>query len=451
MAENSLHTIFFISLGCDKNLVDSEIMIGLLRQACFELVTDESEAEVIVVNTCSFVCDARDESIQTLIEMGRMKEEGRCRVLIAAGCLAERYKDEILTEMPEVDGVVGTASYQHIAELVKQTLGGRREEVFEDVNGLPQPDVDRAVQTGSCSSYLKIAEGCDKHCSYCIIPSLRGHYRSYPMDYLVRQARKLAEQGIRELNLVAQETTVYGTDIYGKKMLPELLRRLCRIDGLEWIRILYCYPEEITQELLETIRDEDKICDYLDLPIQHASDRILKLMGRRTNHDDLVSIIRKAREIVPDICLRTTLISGFPTETEEDHQILKDFVREQKFDRLGVFCYSREDGTRAALMEGQIDEAVKERRRGELMEIQQDIVFEKNRSMEGRQLEVLLEGRIPEDDVYVGRTRRDAPDVDGYIFLDYDGSLMSGDIVPALVTGARDYDLTGDVMDEFTE
>jgi len=443
-----MENIFFVSLGCDKNLVDSEMMLGLLREHGFELVSSEEDADVIVVNTCSFICDARDESIETLIEMGQLKAEGRCKVLIAAGCLAQRYKDDILREMPEVDAVIGTASFQHIAEVVKKTLSGEKTAQFDDLSLLPEPDAGRVISAGGYSDYLKIAEGCDKRCTYCIIPSLRGNYRSYPMEYLLSQAEELAGQGIRELNLVAQETTVYGTDIYGKKMLPELLEKLSGIEGISWIRILYCYPEEITDELLRTMSRLPKVCHYLDLPIQHASDRILRMMGRRTNQADIRAVIGRIREFMPDAAIRTTLISGFPGETDEDFRELKDFVREMRFERLGVFAYSQEDGTPAAAMPDQVEESLRAKRREELMLLQQGIAFSNAENMAGRTMDVMIDGRIPEDGVYIGRTYMDAPGVDGCVFIEYNGELISGDIVSVQITGAREYDLIGRLAED---
>lgn len=450
MTDNKMN-IFFVSLGCDKNLVDSEVMLGILRSHGYALVDDEMEAEIIVINTCSFIHDAKEESIQTILEMAEMKHSCKCRALIVTGCLAERYKDEILAEIEEVDAVIGTTSYQKIAEVVDEVLKGQRVQRFDDLQAMPEVDVRRIVTTGGYSSYLKIAEGCDKHCTYCIIPKLRGAYRSHSMEYLVKQAKLLAAQGVRELNIVAQETTVYGVDLYGRKMLPELLKSLCSIEGISWIRVLYCYPEEITDELIQVMKEEPKICHYLDLPIQHGSDRILKLMGRRTTGGELRSIVGHLREEIPDIALRTTLIAGFPGETEEDHEEVLDFVRELQFDRLGVFTYSAEEGTPAAAMDGQIEQSVKEERRDALMLAQQEIAFEKSEAMVGRTLDVLVEGRLPEEDIYIGRTYRDAPDVDGYVFIHAEEELMSGDIVKVIVTDAQDYDLVGDVVYEFTE
>lgn len=440
-------TIFFVSLGCDKNLVDSEVMLGILREHGFTLVDDEMEADVIVVNTCSFIHDAKEESIQTILEMAEMKHSCRCKALIVTGCMAERYKDEIMTEIEEVDAVIGTTSYQHIAEVVAEVLDGRKVEQFDDLQAMPEVDVQRIMTTGGYSSYLKIAEGCDKHCTYCIIPKLRGSYRSHSMDYLIRQAESLAAQGVKELNIVAQETTVYGTDLYnGQKRLPELLRRLCRIEGISWIRVLYCYPEEINEELIQVIKEEPKICHYLDLPIQHANDTILKRMGRRTSKQELIDIVQKLRKEIPDICLRTTLITGFPGETQEQHEEVMEFIDTLEFDRLGAFTYSPEEDTPAATFEDQIDEEVKEDRQADIMELQQEIAFDKAEDMIGREVLVMIEGKVADENAYVGRTYRDAPNVDGLIFINTDVELISGDFAKVKVTGALDYDLIGELM-----
>ncbi len=444
--------IAFISLGCDKNLVDSEVMLGLLNDYGCEITNDETDADVVIVNTCGFIQDAKQESIETILEMAELKKTGHLKALIVSGCLAQRYKSEIIEEIDEVDAIVGTTAYDEIVTVLEAVLNGEKHvQTFKDIDVLPAAKTDRIVTTGGYFSYLKIAEGCDKHCTYCIIPKLRGDYRSVPMEDILRDARALAAKGIKEINIVAQETTMYGKDIYGEKVFHKLLQELCKIDGIEWIRILYCYPEEIYDELIETIKTEPKICHYLDIPIQHASDAILKRMGRKTSHKELVDIIGKLRREIPDIALRTTLISGFPGETQEDHEILKNFVKEMRFDRLGVFAYSAEEDTPAATMPDQIDEAVKEARRDELMEIQQEIAFEAAESMVGRHLQVMIEGRIPEDGVYIGRTYKDAPDVDGYVFVNAEEDMMSGDMVPVEITGSSEYDLIGDVIYEFTE
>ena len=438
--------ICMISLGCDKNLVDSEMMLGYLRRDDVSLTDEQAEADVIIVNTCAFILDAKDESIQTMLTAARYKEEGQLKALIMAGCMAERYKDEVLREIPEIDAVVGTSAYDKISAVLERVLAGEKVTEFEDLNRLPVIGTEaRRVRTSLAAyGYLKIAEGCDKHCTYCIIPSLRGAYRSYPMEALVKEAARMAEEGVKELILVAQETTRYGMDLYGEKRLPELLRRLCQIEDIRWIRILYCYPEEITDELIQVMAEEKKICQYLDLPIQHASDPILKRMGRRTSRSDLEEIIGKLRDAMPDIALRTTLISGFPGETEEDQNCVLDFVEQIHFDRLGVFPYSQEEDTPAAAFPDQVPEEIKEARRNEIMELQQRISRDNLQHKVGAVLDVFVEGYLPEDDVYIGRTYMDAPDVDGYLFFPGNGiELMSGSMVPVLVTEASEYDLKG--------
>lgn len=438
--------ILFISLGCDKNLVDSEVMLGLLDSRGYQIVDDETIADVIVINTCCFIHDAKEESIQTILEMAEYKKTGRLKALVVTGCLAQRYQQEIIDEIPEVDAVLGTASYDKIAEAIDEALDGHTEMYLEDIDRLPQVSSKRLVTTGGHYAYLKIAEGCDKHCTYCIIPKVRGNYRSVPMEQLLKEAKELAEGGVKELILVAQETTVYGQDIYGEKSLHRLLRELCKIDGIQWIRLLYCYPEEIDANLIRVMKEEPKICHYLDLPIQHASDAILKKMGRRTSKAQLVDTIRTLREEIPDITLRTTLISGFPGETEEQHQELVAFVDEMEFDRLGVFTYSPEENTPAAEMPDQIPEEVKEDRQAELMELQQEIAFDLAEDMIDREVLVMIEGKVADENAYVGRTYRDAPNVDGLIFINTDEELMSGDFAKVKVTGAMEYDLIGELM-----
>ena len=438
--------ILFISLGCDKNLVDSEVMLGLLDKKGYQIVDAEEDADIIVVNTCCFIHDAKEESIQTILEMAEYKKEGKLKALIVTGCLAQRYQQEIMDEIPEVDAVLGTTSYDHIVEAVEEALAGNGHLVLEDINALPQVNEKRLVTTGGHYAYLKIAEGCDKHCTYCIIPKLRGNYRSVPMEKLIAEAKELADQGVKELILVAQETTVYGKDIYGEKSLHKLLRELCKISGIQWIRILYCYPEEIYDELIQTIKEEKKICHYLDLPIQHASDDVLKRMGRRTSKAQLVDIIGKLRKEIPDIALRTTLITGFPGETEAQHEELKDFVDEMEFDRLGVFTYSPEEDTPAATLPDQIPEETKEDRQADLMELQQEIAFDLAEDMVGREVLVMIEGKVADENAYVGRTYKDAPNVDGLIFINTDEELMSGDFAKVRVTGALEYDLIGELI-----
>lgn len=438
--------ILFISLGCDKNLVDSEVMLGLLDKKGYQIVDSEEDADIIVVNTCCFIHDAKEESIQTILEMAEYKKEGKLKTLIVTGCLAQRYQQEIIDEIPEVDAVLGTTSYDHIVEAVEEALAGNGHVVLEDVDALPDVKEKRLVTTGGHYAYMKIAEGCDKHCTYCIIPKLRGNYRSVPMEKLLAEAKALADQGVKELILVAQETTVYGKDLYGEKSLHKLLRELCKISKIQWIRILYCYPEEIYDELIQTIKEEKKVCHYLDLPIQHASDAVLKRMGRKTSKAQLVEMIEKLRKEIPDISLRTTLITGFPGETQEQHEELKDFVDEMVFDRLGVFTYSPEEDTPAATMTEQIPEEVKEDRQAELMELQQEIAFDLAEDMVGREVLVMIEGKVADENAYVGRTYKDAPNVDGLIFINTDEELMSGDFARVRVTGALEYDLIGELI-----
>lgn len=465
-----MKNVLFVSLGCDKNLVDSEKMLGLLNEAGYRVAQEESEADAIVVNTCCFIHDAKEESVETILEMAEWKKKGRLKALIVTGCMAQRYQDEIQQEIPEVDAVIGTTGYTEIVPILDEILAeaeaSQKEAAVEEpkeksfVNCCPSIDLlpasladKRVVTTGGYTAYLKIAEGCNKRCTYCIIPYIRGHYRSFPMEDLLEEARKLAEGGVKELILIAQETTVYGMDCYGRKALPELLTKLCEIEGIEWIRILYCYPEEITDELIAVMKKEKKICHYLDIPIQHSEDTILKRMGRRTNRAELVSLVEKLRKEIPDIVLRTTLITGFPGETEEEFKNMVDFVDSMEFYRLGVFPYSAEEGTKAAEMDGQITEEVKESRRDEIMALQQEISADKAASRIDDEMSVLIEGYLYEDDIYIGRTYMDAPKVDGNVFVRAEEELISGDIVPVRITGANEYDLMGDVIyaDEFTE
>lgn len=446
-----MRKVLFISLGCDKNLADSEEMLGMLVENGYTLTNDETEAEVIVVNTCAFIHDAKEESINSILEMARYKTEGVLKALLVTGCLAQRYKEEIIEEIPEVDSVLGTTSFGDIIKALDKVFEGERYLEFKDINALTEISKKRVLTTGGYYGYLKIAEGCDKRCTYCIIPKLRGNYRSIPMEQLISQAEYLAEQGVRELILVAQETTVYGKDIYGEKCLHKLLKELCKIPGIQWIRILYCYPEEIYPELIQTMKEEKKICHYLDLPIQHCSDKILKKMGRRTTKQELIDIVALLRKEIPDIILRTTLITGFPGETEEDHEELMEFIDTMEFDRLGVFTYSAEEDTPAANMPNQIAEEVKEDRQAELMELQQEISIDKGNDKIGTCVEVMIEGKVADENAYVGRTYGDAPNVDGYIFINTDTELMSGDFARVHVTGALEYDLIGELENEYTE
>jgi len=449
--------LFCVSLGCDKNLVDTEKMLGVAGGLGVSFTDDETEADAILINTCCFIGDAKEESVNTILEMARYKEEGKCRALIVAGCLAQRYKQEIIDEILEVDAILGTTSYEEIGNVLTRLFGEEKEKkeehisCFHDLKELPETAKKRVMTTGGHYAFLKIAEGCDKRCSYCIIPYLRGPYRSVPMEQLLAEARELAENGVRELILVAQETTLYGKDLYGEKTLPKLLHELAQIPGIYWIRIQYCYPEEITDELIQAIKTEEKVCHYLDIPIQHASDRILKRMGRRTHKAELKERIGALRREIPDIALRTTFICGFPGETEEDHEELMEFVDEMEFERVGVFTYSAEEDTPAYSYPDQIPEEVKEERRADVMELQQEIAFEHCENMVGKVLDVMIEGKVADEPAYVGRTYMDAPNVDGLIFVNADEMLMSGDFVRVKVTGANEYDLIGEVYHESAE
>lgn len=440
--------ILFVSLGCDKNLVDSEVMLGMLKERGYTFTDDQTQADAAVVNTCCFINDAKEESIQTILELAELKKTGQLKALVVAGCLAQRYQEEIQKEIEEVDAIIGTTALERVVETLDEVLDGKGENHLEALDKAPLGGKERVLTTGGYFSYLKIAEGCNKHCTYCIIPKVRGEYRSVPMELLLDEARQLAGKGIKELILVAQETTLYGMDLYGEKKLPELLDRLCEIEGLIWIRIMYCYPEEITQELIDVMKRQPKICHYLDIPIQSGSDRILKLMGRRTDTAQIEALVDHLREEIPDICIRTTFITGFPTETEEDFTETMEFINRMEFDRLGAFTYSPEEGTPASGMDGQVEEEIKIRRQQEMMELQQEIAFEAAENMKGRELTVMIEGKLAEEDVYVARTYKDAPSVDGYLFVDTDWSLMSGDFVKVRVTGANEYDLIGEIIEE---
>lgn len=457
--------IYLVSLGCDKNLVDSEIMLGLLSKEGYIITNELSEADYAIVNSCCFIGDAKEESINTIIEIGELKKEGKLKGLIVTGCLAQRYQSMITDELPEADAVIGTTAYDNIVSAIaeiKAKNGLPDKSLFiEDLERLAGGEEHRLVPAGEISSYIKIAEGCNKRCTYCIIPYIRGNYRSIPMETIVKEAEELAKQGTKELLLVAQETTLYGVDIYGKKALPELVHELSKISGIEWIRLLYCYPEEITDEIIEAIKNEKKVCHYIDLPIQHSSDAILRRMARKTNHAELRERIAKLRKEIPDITLRTTLITGFPGETEEEFKELYNFVDEMEFDRLGVFTYSAEEGTPAAEMDGQVDEEVKIARRNEIMELQQEISAEKAEGRIGKVYEVLVEGTVPVDSVngeafasimevnedgkkvYIGRTYMDAPDVDGQVFFESDYEIMSGELVEVEIIASDEYDLFG--------
>ena len=444
--------VVFISLGCDKNTVDTQQMAGMLQDSAaqYTFTDDEEEADIAVVNTCAFINSAKEESIGQILSLAERRKNGQLKALIVTGCLAQRYQEEIGKDIPEVDAVLGTTAEDQLGIVLDGILHGKSapKVLTADLDKVPAKQSAPVLSLESPVGYLKIAEGCNKCCSYCVIPSLRGHYRSVPMEQVLEDAKTLLAGGTRELILVAQETTLYGVDLYGKKMLPELLRRLCLLGGVRWIRILYCYPEEITKELVEVVRSEPRIVAYFDMPIQHASDKILKAMGRRTNRKELEEIIGYIREQIPDVCLRTTLITGFPGETEEDHRELLSFVRRMKFDRLGVFTYSKEEGTPAAAMKNQVHPSTKKRRQKELMLLQQQIAFDAAEKMKDKVLDVIIEGEIADEDVYVGRTYKDIPGVDSNIFVETKRELMTGDFIKAKVTGADGYDLIGEIYYE---
>ena len=444
-------TIYFISLGCDKNLVDSEEMLGLLNESGYSFVDSAEDADVIVVNTCAFINDAKEESINSIIEMGEYKKAGSCKALIVTGCLAERYKDEFEKLLPEVDAIVGINSFTSIVDAIQSCLNSENKTLhkyFNSLDFIERYDDNQVVTTGGYYAYLKIAEGCSKHCTYCAIPFIRGDYRSVPFEKLIKRAEALANKGVKELILVAQESTMYGTDLYGKKELPRLLSEISKIDGIQWIRLLYSYPEEINDELIQEIKNNKKVCHYIDMPIQHSSDDILKKMGRRTSNAELVDIIGKLRKEIPDIVLRTSIIVGFPGESEDDFNNLLEFVKDLKFERLGAFSYSQEEDTAAAAFPNQIDDKVKAERFDKLMSLQQEISAEYLKSLIGKTLKVMVEGKLVDEDVYIGRSYMDAPGVDGNVFINCESDLMSGDFVDVLITGSSEYDLIGDLVVE---
>lgn len=438
--------ILFVSLGCDKNLVDTECMIGMLQEQGYQFTNEEADADIIIVNSCCFINDAKEESIQTILELAELKKTAHLKVLIVTGCLAQRYQHEIVQEIPEVDAILGTSAYDQIVEALQDALKGTKSERFDNLDKLPTAKTKRILTTPGHYAHLKIAEGCNKNCTYCIIPSIRGHYRSVPIEELVDQAKTLAANGVKELILVAQETTLYGTDLYGKKSLHTLLEKLNEIQGVVWIRIMYCYPEEIYPELIQAIKKLDKVCHYLDMPIQHADNELLKRMNRRTNQEELNNRIQDLREQIPDICLRTTLISGFPGETQKAHDELMTFVKEMKFDRLGVFAFSPEEGTKAFEMSDQVPDELKEEWRDEVMELSEQVIMEKNRQMIDQEMLAIVDGKLADENTYIARTYRDAPDIDGYLFITTDQLLMTGDVVKARITGAYEYDLIGEIV-----
>ena len=449
--------ILMVSLGCDKNLCDSEAMLGLLAKHNYNITNDEQEADAILVNTCSFIKDAMEESVNTVLEMAKLKQQN-LKYLIVTGCMAQRFKDEIFDEIPEIDACLGTSSFDKILDVIEELKArdgiedAEEISVYDDIDRLATiTESNKVITSGTFMGYLKIAEGCDKFCTYCVIPHIRGHYRSVPMEQLLKEAEYMASQGIEELVLVAQETTCYGKDLYGEKRLHVLVRELAKIDGIKWIRLMYCYPEEIYDELIDCFKEEPKLLHYIDMPMQHSEDAILKRMGRRTDRASIEAVIGKLREAAPDIAIRTSLIAGFPGETQEEHEALMAFLDEQELDRVGVFTYSREDGTPAATFENQIDEETAEQWRNEIMELQQEISLDKNETFVGKIMQVIIEGYSSDDDVYVGRTYRDAPGVDGLVFVNCDYELMSGQIVDVRINEVGPYDMIGGIVDESAE
>lgn len=445
--------IAFVSLGCDKNLMDSEIMLGLINEQGYTITPLEEEAEIIIVNSCGFKMDANEEGIENILRVADYKKTGKCKGLILAGCMAQRYREEIFASLPEVDGIVGTGDFEGIVNVIKKILDGEKQvKLITDNNKKlnESNSLKRVVTTTGGFAYLKIAEGCDKRCTYCTIPSIRGDFRSRTMESLIEEAKLLAKQDVKEIILVAQDSSLYGTDLYnGKKMLPTLLKKLSEIEEIEWIRILYCYPEHIDQELIDEMASNPKVCNYIDMPIQHADDKILKLMGRRSTREKLENVIKKLREKMPDICIRTTFIVGFPNETETEFKNLLDFTKKMKFDRLGVFTYSREEGTPAYNMDNQVDEDIKIERQQAILELQKDISSEKCKQFIGKTLKVIVEGKIEgEENVYCGRSFRDCYEIDGFVFFNglENQEILAGDFYNIKITDAYEYDLIGEIV-----
>lgn len=437
-----------VSLGCSKNQVDAERMLYKLHEKGYKLVEDAALADITIINTCGFIESAKQEAIETILEFAELKKEGRIKKIIITGCLAERYKEEILSEIPEADAVIGIGSNDDICNILDRVMNGEQVTAFGSKLDLSLTG-GRVRTTLPFYSYLKISDGCSNCCSYCAIPSIRGKMRSVPMETLEAEAAELAEKGVRELIIIAQDSTRYGEDIYGKPMLPELLTRLCGIDGLKWIRVLYCYPERISDELIEVMAKEDKIVKYIDMPIQHCDGEVLSRMNRPGDEETLRSLIAKLRDRIPDIILRTTLITGFPGETEEQFERLAEFVKDMRFDRLGCFPYSQEEGTKAALMDGQLDEDTRERRADIIMEQQMLIAEEKNEALIGTVTEAVVEGFDRYGECYFGRTAADAPEIDGKVFFTSpDRRLAIGEFVKVSINETMDYDLIGDVTDE---
>ena len=437
--------IGMVSLGCSKNQVDAELLLALIVEGGYEISADVSECDVVIINTCGFIEEAKRESIETILEFCQMKEEGQVKAVVVTGCLAERYREEVSVEIPEADVVLGIGKNKEILQAIRDALDGKKTVAFGDKYALPL-EGPRILANAPYFAYLKVADGCDNRCSYCAIPLIRGGFRSRPVEKVVEEAKRLADAGVTELNVVAQDTTRYGEDLYGRSALPELLEQLCRVDGIRWVRILYCYPDRITDQLLEVMAREEKIVKYMDIPIQHVSGRLLKLMNRRGDADSLTALMRKIRERVPGVVLRTTLITGFPTESEADFSELCTFIREVKFERLGCFPYSAEEDTPAAEMDGQIDEEKKHRRAEVVMEEQYRVLEAFNASQIGRRLTVLVEGRA-RDGLWYGRSYMDAPDIDTKVFFAGPASCPPGSYVEVEITGTEEYDLLGRMLE----
>ncbi|SHI78538.1 SSU ribosomal protein S12P methylthiotransferase [Geosporobacter subterraneus DSM 17957] len=440
--------VYVETLGCAKNMVDSEIMMGLLTNYDYVLTKDKHTADIVIVNTCGFIEAAKQESIDTIIALGQLKNEGNCRLLVVAGCLGERYSEDLMKELPEVDAIIGTGNFPEIIQILDDTLQGKKIIKSGNINIQIAEDLPRIISTPKHTAYLKIADGCDNGCTYCIIPKLRGSYRSRAIEQILKEAQALADNGVKEIILIAQDTTRYGIDLYGKYKLADLLKELCKIEALSWIRVLYCYPDEITEDVIEVIASEKKICKYLDMPIQHCNNQVLKRMNRRTNKEHILKVIDKLRRNCPEIALRTSLIVGFPGETEEQFKELKQFVSDVQFDRLGVFTYSQEEDTPAASLPDQIPEEIKEKRRDEIMIIQQQISYKKNMEKIGNIYDILVEEKVEGESVYIGRTAYDAPEIDGIVYVHSERTLGPGVFVRVLIKDALEYDLMGEMLNE---
>jgi len=443
MKENK-QIIYFESLGCDKNLVDSEVMLGMLSKAGYGMTMDPNEAEAIIINTCSFIHDAKEESINTILEFAELKHTGKLKALVVVGCLTQLYQKEVMNEIEEVDAILGAANYDRILEALEEALVGRKYMAFDTIDHEPEVFIERTTETTKHYAYLKIAEGCDNHCTYCIIPKLRGKFRSRKLKSLIEEVKYLVSMGKTEIILVAQDVGKYGLDIYGERRLNQLLGEISEVEGVKWIRLLYVYPEDVTDELIEAIATNEKVLHYIDMPLQHIDDWILKKMARKSRKEAIVQKINKLRIRIPDMCIRTTFIVGFPGETDDMFNNLFDFVKEIKLDRVGVFTYSREENTPAYDMDNQVDEATSIVRQEKIMFEQMGISEEKNQEMIGKELEVIIDGYVPSEEVYLARSYKDTPDVDGYVFITSETELLSGDYIRVVITGANEYDLIGE-------